>query len=245
MKKNILVIIGGRGIGDLIYHLPLLKSLYKTYQRKIVILSNKTNQAKEVFKNEIFYERIIYFDNQRLSFFKTIKNIFKFKKIINFYNPKYVYLTSNTSRLTLPVLFSSAKKKHIFGKGNLIINKDNSLKNLTFSKKILQYTRNLNLPKKNYSFMLNQKKLKKRSKSKKKKIFIVLDSHHDQNNWPIENFIKIIEKLIEKNKLYINFSPNKKYFLNYFSNQIKDSKNIEFTHKREFTKLSTLYTHVM
>jgi len=96
VKKNILVIIGGRGIGDLIYHLPLLKSLYKTYKRKILILSNRTNQAKEVFKNEIFYEKIIYFDNQRLNLFKTIKNIFKFKKIINSYNPKYVYLTSTT-----------------------------------------------------------------------------------------------------------------------------------------------------
>ena len=79
MKKNILVIIGGRGIGDLIYHLPLLKSLYKTYKRKILILSNRTNQAKEVFKNEIFYEKIIYFDNQRLNLIKTIKNIFKYK----------------------------------------------------------------------------------------------------------------------------------------------------------------------
>ena len=38
MKKNILVIIGGRGIGDLIYHLPLLKSLYKTYKKRIYIL---------------------------------------------------------------------------------------------------------------------------------------------------------------------------------------------------------------
>ena len=52
MKKNILVIIGGRGIGDLIYHLPLLKSLYKTYKKKIFILSNKTNQARQVYKNE-------------------------------------------------------------------------------------------------------------------------------------------------------------------------------------------------
>ena len=71
MKKNILVIIGGRGIGDLIYHLPLLKSLYKTYQKKIIILSNKTNQAKEVFKNETFYQSIIDFDNERFNLFKT------------------------------------------------------------------------------------------------------------------------------------------------------------------------------
>ena len=80
MKKKILVIIGARGIGDLIYHLPLLKSLYKTFGKKIYILSNKVNQAKEVFKNEIFYKKIIEFDNHRYGFLKTINNFFDFKK---------------------------------------------------------------------------------------------------------------------------------------------------------------------
>jgi len=237
VKKNILVIIGGRGIGDLIYHLPLLKSLYKTYKKKILILSNKTNQAKEVFKNETFYQSIINFDNQRLNLFKTVKNIFKFKKIINSYNPKYIYLTSNTTRLTIPVLLSAASKKYIFGRGNLNLNKNNFLKNLTFSQKILKYTRSLKLAKKDNSFLLNTEKLKKKPKGKKKKIFIVLDSHHDQNNWHIENFLIIIERLYKKNILYINFSPNKKYFLNYFSKEIRNSKNIRFTHKNRISEI--------
>ena len=58
MKKNILVIIGARGIGDLVYHLPLLRSLYKSYNQKLIILSNKVNQAKEVYKNENFFVKI-------------------------------------------------------------------------------------------------------------------------------------------------------------------------------------------
>ena len=33
MKKKILVIIGARGIGDLIYHLPLLRSLHLTHKQ--------------------------------------------------------------------------------------------------------------------------------------------------------------------------------------------------------------------
>ena len=92
MKKKIVVIIGGRGIGDLIYHLPLLKSLYKTYGEKIYIISNKINQSKEVFKNEVFYKKIIEFDNYRFGIFKTIKNIFIFKKKINDLKPKYIFL---------------------------------------------------------------------------------------------------------------------------------------------------------
>ena len=72
MKKS-MVIIAARGIGDLIYHLPLLRSLYESYGEKLIILSNKVNQSKEVYKHEKFYEKIVYFDNDRLPFLKTIK----------------------------------------------------------------------------------------------------------------------------------------------------------------------------
>ena len=54
MKKT-LVIIAARGIGDLIYHLPLLRSLYESYKEKLIILSNKVNHCKEVYKFETFY----------------------------------------------------------------------------------------------------------------------------------------------------------------------------------------------
>ena len=237
MKKNILVIIGGRGIGDLIYHLPLLRSLYKTYKKKIYIFSNKTNQAKEVFKNETFYKKIIEFDNRRLNIIKTIKNIINLKKKIDSQNPEYIFLTSNNKRLSIPVLLSKANKKYIFGTGNFFINKDVSLKHLTFSEKIIKYTSNLNLAEKNNSFLLNSKKLKRKSKNKKKKFFIVLDSHHDQNNWPIENFIKLIKKILKNNMIYVNFSPNKKHFLKYFSQNMKRSKNIQFTYKKKISEI--------
>jgi len=236
VKKKIVVIIGGRGIGDLIYHLPLLKSLYKSFGEKIYIISNKINQSKEVFKNEIFYEKIIEFDNHRFGFFKTIKNIFVFKKKINDIKPKYIFLTSNTSRLVLPVLLSNAEKKYIIGNKNFIFNKDKSSQNLTFSQKILKFTKDLKLSKKVFSFSLNNQNFKINKKSKKK-IFMVIDSHHDQNNWPTENFIEIIKKLIKKNLIYINFSPNKKYLLENFPLEIRKSKNIEFTYKKKISEI--------
>ncbi len=237
MKKKILVIIGGRGIGDLIYHLPLLKSLYKSYGKKIYIFSNKVNQAKQVFRNENFYEKIIEFDNYRLGLIKTILNIFNFKNKINNLKPDYVFLTSNTKRLVIPTLLSNIKNKYIFGTGNFFVDKDNSLNHLALSEKILKYTLDLKLPKKDNSFLLNKENFKKKLKTKKKQIFIVIDSHHDQNNWPTENFIQIIRKLLKKNKVYINFSPNKKYFLKFFPNKIKKSKNIEFTYKRKISEI--------
>ncbi len=239
MKKNILVIIGGRGIGDLIYHLPLLKSLYKTYKKKVYILSNKINQSKEVFKNEKFYEKIIEFDNERFSIIKAIKHVFYLKKIINSLNPEYIFLTSNTTRLNIPVILSNAKKKYILESGIFLFNKNNYGDNFTFSQKILKFTNDLRLKSKDNSFLLNKTKFKinKKKNIKKKNIFVVLDSHHDQNNWPIENFVKIIKKLYVKNKIYINFSPNKKFLLKNFPSKIKRSKNIQFTHKYKISEI--------
>ena len=72
-NKKILVIIGYRGIGDLINHLPLLRSLYATYKKKLIILSNKVNNSKCVYQNEIFHKKIITFDNTRLKYFDQAK----------------------------------------------------------------------------------------------------------------------------------------------------------------------------
>ena len=232
MKKKILVIIGGRGIGDLIYHLPLLRSLYKTYGQKITIFSNKINQSIQVFKNEKFYEEVIEFNNERYNFIKTIINIIKFRNKINRFNFDYIILTTNTSRLAIPVFMSNAKKKEIFGVGKFIINKDRSLDHLTVSERIIKYTKKLRLSHQINNFFLKPIYLKK-NKNKKKRIFISVDSHHDQNNWEINNFIKIIQNLYKKNKIFINFSPNKKYLLKFFPKKIKISKNIEFTYNKK------------
>ena len=148
MKKKILVIIGARGIGDLIYHLPLLRSLHLTYQQKLIILSNKVNQSKEVFKNETFFERIIEFDNYKYGILRTFTNIIKFKNLINKLNVNYLVLTANYRRLVLPVLLSNVKKKKIFGTGLFKINKDRTLDHLTISERLLKYTNELNLKKK-------------------------------------------------------------------------------------------------
>ena len=108
--KKILVIIAHRGIGDLIYHLPLLRSLSKKYETKIDLLSNEVNKAKEVYKDENFVNSINYFNCDRVKFYKFILNFFKLIKIINSYNSDYTIITSLSTRLTLPLIFSNSKK---------------------------------------------------------------------------------------------------------------------------------------
>ena len=235
MKKKILIIIGARGIGDLIYHLPLLRSLHQSFGKKIIILSNQVNQAKEVYKNEIFFEKIIYFDNHRYGFLKTFINTIKLIKLINKLNIQRLILTANYRRLVIPVLLSNAVKKDFFGISNLKLTKDRSLDHLTISERLLKYTKNLNLPKKINNFYLTTPKLKNPKNNTKKKIFINIDSHHDQNNWPIENYLKIINTLKKRNILFINFSPKKKFFFNHFKGM--KLKNIHFTYKKKISDI--------
>ncbi len=237
MKKKILVIIGARGIGDLIYHLPLLRSLHITHGQKLIILSNKVNQSKEVFKNESFFEKIIEFDNYRYGVFQTLLNIIKFKNLINKLNVNYLVLTANYRRLILPVLLSNAKIKKIFGTGFLKINKDRSLDHLTISERLLKYTNKLNLKKKINNFFLTPETFKTSKNVKYKKIFISIDSHHDQNNWPIKNYLTIINKLKKKNIVFVNFAPNKKYFLKYFPQSLINSNKIIFTYKKKISEI--------
>ena len=233
-NQKILVIIAFRGIGDLIYHLPLLRSLHATYNTKLIILSNKVNNSKFVYKNENFYKRIVTFDNTRLKYLNQAKKTLKFKRLLNSFNCDKIYLTSNARRLVLPVLMSNAKKKVVFGQGFLPLLKQKKYRNLTSSKKLFAYTKELNLKKKIYNFNLNKPKTKKEDK---KKVLINIDSHHNQNNWKLENYIKIIEELLKKKfYIYINFKSinnlKKK-----FPKRVVKSKNIEFTNKKNVSKL--------
>ena len=238
MKKS-LVIIPQRGIGDLIYHLPLLRSLYESYNQKLLILSNKVNHAKEVYKYETFYEKIIYFENTRFPIFKTIKTVIKFKNLINQFNVDQVVLTGSPRRLIIPVLLSNVKDKVIFGKGKFIFTKDKKFQNLTSSEKIMKYTEKLNLPIKNTNFFLNKIDINKvEENNSKKKIFINLDSHHNQNNWDINNFIKIIKQILLHNiKIFINFSPSKLFFLDLLPKEVISSKKVVFTNEKTISEI--------
>ena len=172
----------------------------------------------------------------------TVYHNFKpFKNLINSFNPSLTILTSNSSRLAIPVHFSNSKKKIVFDKKKLFLirNKDNVL--LTSSEKLHNHTKKLNLES-NFinNFYLDSAEIKrvKINDNFLKKILINLDSHHDQNNWKIENFINLIKIFLTYHfKIFINFSPSKFEYFNTHLNEFFNNNKITLIYKKNITEI--------
>jgi ADP-heptose:LPS heptosyltransferase len=212
--------------------------LYESYKEKLIILSNKVNHSKEVYKFETFYKEIIEFENTRFSFFKTLKTITNLKNIINECNVDQLILTASPRRLMIPVYLSNVKNKIIFGQGSFFFSKNIKYQNLTHADKIMRYTEDLNLSNKINNFFLTKPNFKNIDNFQKKHIFINIDSHHDQNNWNIKNYINIIFQLLSYDiNIYINFSPSKLHFLKLLPKEIINSNKVTLTHNKTISEI--------
>ena len=107
-NKKIILVIPYRGIGDLIFHLPLLRGLYNKYKSKIIIVTNSANKAKFLLKKEVSVKKIDYINFEREA---QIKNAFLFLKKINSFKADICILTAPSKRLIIPLLISNIKKK--------------------------------------------------------------------------------------------------------------------------------------
>ena len=224
---RIVLIIPYRGIGDLIFHIPLIRGLYQKYNSKINIITNKVNKAKNLLKNEKVIKKIEYISFQREN---QIKNSYFFYKKINSFYSDISILTAPTRRLIIPLIFSNAKKKIYFKKDNtkdlskyIIKQSKIELKNIKFNN--------------DYSLKLNQMNIKK------KNIFLSVDSRHDSNDWKEIYYISLVYKILEKkfiNKIYINFDPSKLKAFKNILNTFKKEKKIIFTHSLKFNQIITI-----
>ncbi len=223
-KIKIILIIPYRGIGDLIFHIPLIRGLCNKYKTKIIIITNSANKAQFILQREISVKKIVYVNFDRED---QIKNSFLLLKKINEFRADLCVLTAPSKRLLIPLLMTNVKKKILF--------KKNKIKDL--SKYIIKQSIN-KFP--NIKFKKNYNLFVKKTKFKNHNIFLSVDSHHDQNNWGENNFIDLTENLIERkniNKIFINFSPTKiKKFKNIYNKFIR-KKKIIFTYKKKFNTI--------
>jgi ADP-heptose:LPS heptosyltransferase len=240
--KNIVVIIPHRGIGDVIYHLPLLKTLYKNYNTKITVISNHENKSKNILKKEDFLKKIIYFNFNRTNLFNYILRFIKLKRIINNLNAEILILTDPSKRLVIPIFFCKAKKKIYVGIKSFkeFLLKKKNFRSIPLANHLIDLIKSLKFKNPEYSFMLNnycnEKKFNYSHTLNKPYIFFSLDSHHNQNNWNLSGFKKIIDK-IKNTTVFINTSPNNLNFFRKDLNRFFYKSNIIITSKFSITKL--------
>ena len=216
---KILVVSPYRGIGDLIFHLPLLRYLKKKYKTKLNLITVHNSKAKIILKGENLVSKVIYGDFNRQN---VLKKILKLKNEINRINSDITVLSASSKRLKASLILSNSKKKISFSKSN---EKDLSRYIYNETKKVFS----LKKLEKNYKLISSP------FSKKNRKIFLNIDSFHNQNNWGEKNYINLINNITEKkNKLFINFSPrNKKKFL-FVISLMKNKPNIEFTYNKNF-----------
>ena len=221
---KIILIIPYRGIGDLIFHLPLIRGISKEYNTKVNLITNKVNKAKNLLINETSVKKIEYISFQREN---QLKNSFIFYKKLNSYKSDICILTAPTKRLIVPLILSNSKKKIYFKKDKI---RDLAKYITKQSKKKFE---NINFSN-DYSLKFKKKKLNKIN------IFISVDSRHNQNNWDQINYIELVEKVLKIkkiNKIFINFDPTKKNIFKKIIKKFQKNKKIKFTFLYHFNNL--------
>ena len=221
---KILVVSPYRGIGDLIFHLPLFRYLSKRFKTKVNIITVHNTKAKYILKKEKTISKIIYGDFNRQQILKKIVNL---TSEINQFNSDLTVLTAPSKRLKASLIISNAKKKIYFSKLN---EKDLSKYIYKETKKKFQISKLT----KNYKLSLNIRS----NKNNKKNVFLNIDSFHNQNNWGQENYLKLISGLLKKKyKLFINFSPRNKKKFYLILKKLNNQSKVNFTYNRNFNEV--------
>ena len=231
-KKKVILVIPYRGIGDLIFHIPLIRGLYAKYKSKIIIITNKVNKAKSLLVNEICIKKIEYINFEREN---QLKKSFFFLRKINSYNSDICILTAPTKRLIIPLLLSNSKNKIYFKKDNI---KD-------LSKYIIKQSK---IKFKDFNFIYNYSLEFKKPKNVNKNVFISIDSRHDSNNWSQIYYIELVDKILNNksiNKIYINFDPSKYKNFKKILNKFKKKEQVIFVYKYKFKKLIKLMNNCL
>ena len=209
-----ILVIPHRAIGDLIFQLPLIKSLSEN--SNLIIIAPLTNKADLLLENYKSIQ-IKFFDFTDKKILSKIKFFFKLKKFINSFNADEVYCLSAVSWILLPIIFSKPKKKLLC---NIFESKfKRKIFNSTKPSQItLDFINKNKIKKNNFELSLDKNRhkeiIKKYTHYKKPWVFLSIDSYHNAPNWNIENYKSVINEA--KNyfsTIFINTMPKHNYLL--------------------------------
>lgn len=207
--KKILIIDPGKGWGHFVSKIYAFRALSEHLEKKLIIITKESTQAKSYLKNENFCQDIIYLDDSKggiKKIFDNFKQNLRLIKIIKNLNVDSCYIFHPSLRLVLLAHLSQINKVFAIGHKyqNFFIKEDRRLYKSFFSKTVLYDMEASNYVEK----LCNIKKIKFKplnnpSKEKKTLIGIGIAASEIEKRWPIDNYIKIIQYLSKNNKTFL------------------------------------------
>ena len=233
-KNTICVVAPRKGMGDCISFFGIFKTISKFSKKKIILVTVPSTSAKEIFKEEKIFRKIIYFNQNNKNYFSILLSFFKIFKalslarslgsdevIILHQSVKYVLISK---LLNFKIIEATGQKFQRF-----FLKKNRIYKNF-LSDKLPPISESKYLVKKIFSvediednhFIFNKTK-------NKKYIAIAIATSGPDKFWTIENYIKVIDFFFKKGFKYFLLLSGKNQSLiesnicNYFN-----LKNINF-----------------
>jgi len=215
---KVLVIQQRMGIGDMIIFLPYIHAISKKFQAKVSLLVKKNSKADEIFAADKHVGEIIYLDvdkkkigkhNGLTGFYTLLREIKekKFDKIFIFNGSLKYLLLAKFARIKLIYQYT------------LFVKNDNIV--LTAKKFTEKFTEeNISTQPVLYVDQYKTKEIKNKFNSNFKHICIGFSASGPTKRWPIENYIKLTEKINKKKpcKFYLAGGQNDEELFKKFSN---------------------------
>ena len=227
---KICIVYSSPKLGDVILQLPFIKLISETFKKKVVLCINGHLNIKSILINQDYIEDIIenrfgrkqYFFQDLLKLYKNLKN-YKFDRI---------YIFEKTKMALIASIFAGIKKRYAYGIGvekiflsnfTNCLAKEHLKYNYTEQSKIFMKKLGFNDANFNQNFLKVSKNecqalLNRFNQYKKPWVALGIDSNETNRIWPMENFAKLVDRLIDDKKVSFFFVLN----------QNRDSDNIDY-----------------
>ena len=207
-KECIAVVAPRRGMGDCVSFYGIFKTIYKVSGNKLILITHKKTSAKDIYKNNKIFKKIIYLKEKKRGFFYSFNeyiNLIKIFYSLKIYHVSKLFVLHGAFKYIIAAKISGIslieavgeKYQRFFLKKKKRVYKNFFEKVLhprTASVKLIKSIFNLKNIEDNY-FTLNNLK----SFNNRKYIAIGLAASGYERFWGKDNFIQIINFLIRKN----------------------------------------------
>ena len=200
MSLNVGILAPGKGWGNFVSYISCFKTISRSRNKKIILITKEFSSARAYLEDQEFVEKFHEIPDNKRGFFKTIKYIIKLYQILSKSRLDEIFIFH--SSLTLVIVSYLANIKNIYAPGtkyqNFFLKRKNKLYENFFSKSIDAVDETTSLTKKilkidNIEFI----PLKYNANIDEKLVGICIACSGSEKQWGKENYIKLINFLIE------------------------------------------------